>query len=223
MRTIAREDGVALLLAMMAMVLMTAIGSALVLASTSETIIATHFRSSIEARYAASATIERGMDDLSGAGDWSPLTGGVLQSSWIDGPPTGTRTLADGSTIDLTEVVNLASCQKRTACSLADLSDVTPDRPWAGNNPQWKLYAYGRLRDVLASTAIDSPYYVALLVGNGPAATLLALRAEAFGPRGAHAVVEVTVGRATVSEEGKDYNEPPEQGAVKVLSWREVR
>ena len=38
-----REDGVAMLIAMMAMLLMTALGTALMLTSSSETIIAAHF------------------------------------------------------------------------------------------------------------------------------------------------------------------------------------
>jgi len=71
------------------------------------------------------------------------------------------------------------------------------------------------LRDLLAAGAVDSPHYVLVLAGNGPSDARLALRAEAFGPRGAHAVIEAVVGR--------DYNEGSEQGAVKVLSWREVR
>jgi hypothetical protein len=220
---IEREDGIAMLVAMMAMLLMTAIGTALIVSSTSETTIAAQFRNGIEAHYAADAMLNRGMDDLIDVADWSLVTGGVLPSSWADGPPAGPRTLADGSTIDLTQIVNAASCEKSTACSQADLADITPDRPWGANNPQWRLYAYGRLRDMLPPGIIESPYYVVLLVANGPSAALLAVRAEAFGPRGAHAVSEITAGRAAVSEDEKDYNDRPGQGAVKVLSWREVR
>jgi hypothetical protein len=216
MTAIEREDGAAILIAMMAVLLMTAIGTALVVSTSSETIIAANFRDGIEARYAASAMIERGMDELREVGDWSLVTGGLLQSSWIDGPATGARTLADGSAIDLTQVVNVANCRTSTSCSLADLAEVTPDRPWGVNNPQWKLYAYGRLRDMLAPATIASAYYVVLLVANGPSPSLLAVRAEAFGSRGAHAAVELTEGRIAVS--GGATAE-----AVRVLSWREVR
>jgi hypothetical protein len=219
-----REDGVALLIAMIAMLLMTALGAALILASSSETVVAGHFRDNLEARYAAGAMIERGMDDVSPVEDWSPLIEGLQHSSWIDGPPAGPRPLPDGSTLDLSQTLNLANCQKSTACSQADLALVTADRPWGANNPRWALYAYGPLRNLLPSpSVITSACYVLLLVGNGPSSTLLAMRAEAFGPRGAHAIVEVTLGRASRLGDGRDYNDDPGQGAVKILSWREVR
>lgn len=223
MRAARREDGVAMVAAMMALLLMTAIGTALALSSSTETIIAAQFRNGIEARYAAGAMLERGIADLADVENWSLLTAGGLQSAWVDGFPMGSRDLADGSAIDLSEVVEMANCQKSTPCLSADLADITPDRPWGDNNPHWKLYAYGRLRDMLAPGTIDSPFYVVLLVANGPTPSLLAVRAEAFGPRGAHAVVEVTAGKRAVSEDEKGYNVPPEQGPLTVLSWREVR
>jgi hypothetical protein len=209
---------------MIAMLLMSALAAALILASSSETIVAGHFRDNLEARYAAGAMIERGMDDVSSVADWSPLIDGLQRSSWIDGPPAGPRTLPDGSTLDLVQAVNLANCQKSAACSQADLALVSADRPWGANNPQWALYAYGPLRNLLPSpSVIQSACYVLLLVGNGPVPGLLALRAEAFGPRGAHAIVDLTLGRASRLGDGRDYNDDPGQGAVKVLSWREVR
>jgi hypothetical protein len=220
---IAREDGIAMLSALMALMLMMAIGTALILSSSSETMIAANFRGGIEARYAAGAMIEQGMDDVAGIADWPALIAGALRSAWVDGPASGIRTLVDGSTIDLADVVNLANCAKRPACSQTDLFAVTADRPWGANNPRWTPFAYGALRDLRSPGAIDSPYYVLLLVGNGPAAALLAMRAEAFGPRGAHAIVEATIGRLDLSGDQKDYNNNPGQGAVKILSWREVR
>ncbi len=59
-----REDGIALLVALMAMLLLTALGAALVLATSSETIIAANFRRSAELLYAADAGLERVIDDL---------------------------------------------------------------------------------------------------------------------------------------------------------------
>lgn len=142
------------------------------------------------------------------------MIGGTVRSAWIDGAPWGVRVLPDGSTIDLGHVINTANCQKTTVCSAADMSLVTPDRPWGANNPRWVLYAYGPVRALLPSHSIDSPYYVVLLAGAAVAPEgwrAIALRAEAFGPSGAHAVVGAAVGRA------------PGQIAPKVLFWREVR
>ena len=228
MTPIPREEGVVLLIAMMALLLMTALGAALILTSSSETKIAAHFRDSLEARYAAGVTIERGMDEIGGAADWTLLSGGVRQSSWVDGAPSGPRTLADGSAIDLAQVVNMANCGKTTACSAADLRAVTAERPWGPNNPQWTPYAYGFLSDLLpGASAIDSPYYVLLLVGAGipvPGWDVLSWRSEAFGPRGSHAVIEAAAGRVVyVAGDETGYNQPVGQASVRVLSWREVR
>jgi len=195
----------------------------LIVSSSADTTIAAQFRSGIEVRYAARAMLERGIADFTDLDDWSLLTNGVLQSEWMDGPLAGVRTLVDGSTVDLTEVLNLANCEQRAPCTQADLADITPDRPWGDHNPEWRLYACGRLRDLLAPGKLDSPYYVALLVGSGPTPSLLAARAEAFGPRGAHAIVELTAGRSAVEGEETDYNVHPGQGSLRVLSWREVR
>ena len=220
MRTVARDEGAAILMAMMAVLLMTAIGTALIVSSSSETVMAAHFQEAAGCRYAAGVMLERGLDDLLAMGDWSAVTSGLVQSPWVDGPPTGTRTIA-GQSIDLTEVLNLANCQKRAACSPADIAEATQDRPWGERNPDWKLYAYGPLRDVLTGVTVDSQFYVLLLVGSGPAENLLAMRAEAFGPQGAQAVVEATAGRTVAAEKG--YNDEPVQEIVKILSWREVR
>ena len=223
MSGLAREEGIAVLVAMMAILIMTAFGTALILSSSSETSIAGHFVTALEGGYAADAMLARGLDDLLGIGDWNPVIAGLLQSRWVDGPPTGSRTLADGSRIDLSQVVNMANCQRSSACSPADIVEATSDRPWGANNPEWKLYAYGSLPSVLAGAAVDSRFYVLLLVGQGPAPNLLAVRAEAFGPRGAHAIVEATAGRTSSAGDEKDYNGAPVQDVVKLLSWREVR
>jgi type IV pilus assembly PilX-like protein len=218
----ASEQGAALVLVVLAMVLMTAIGIVLVLTTSAETRIAANFRGSEQALYAADAGAERAIDDLRAVADWNTILAGGVMSSFVDGPPSGTRTLDDGSTIDIEQVVNLARCQKTTSCSDNDMNVVTEDRPWGANNPRWTPYAYGHLRNLLAAGAVDSPYYVVVMVGDDPGETdndpskdsapdrpgggVVAVRSEAFGPAGAHRVVELTVGYGG-----------------RVASWREVR
>jgi hypothetical protein len=209
---------------------MTALGTALILTSSSETIIAAHFRNSLEARYAADAMIERAASGVAAVADWHTLIDGTTQSPSIDGPPTGLRTLGDGSTIDLAQAINLANCQKTTTCSQADMDATTADRPWGVNNPRWKPYAYGPLHDILpVSSTSDSPYYVLVLVGGFPAEAdpawdVIAMRSEAFGPRGAHKVIETTARRPTAADGGENaYNGAVGQGGMSILSWREVR
>lgn len=238
MTRVAAEDGVAIAMAMMAVLLISALGTALVLLSSSETIIAAHFRSSVEAHYAADAVMARAIDLVAGLDDWAAPIAGATQSSLVDGAPIGSRRLPDGSTVDLVQCMNLANCQKPTACSSSDLAAVTADRPWGTNNPAWQLYAYGPLSAVLAEpSSLDSPHYVLLFVADDPAGTHrpptdgepptregIALRAEAFGPRGAHAIIEVVASRSVnPAGDQKDYNLGVGPLPMKILSWREVR
>jgi hypothetical protein len=216
------EKGVAIVIAMMAMLLMSALGLALVLTTTSETLISANFRNGQEAAYAADAVIERAMDDLLTVPDWNKLLDGSEQSGFIDGAPSGARTLKDGSTIDLGQAINMANCQKVANCSVDDMNANTSERPWGFNNPRWKLYAYGNLNDMLPTGTINSPYYVVLFVGDDPSENdndptkdgasstnpgsgVLAMRAEAFGPRGAHKVIEITIARTDTTQLERGY------------------
>ena len=222
---IRREHGMALLVAMMAMLLMTALGAALVLTTSSEAIIAGNFRNSIEGLYAAEAVLERSLDDLQTLPGWNPVLDGLLQSAFVDGAPGGSRTLSDGSAIDLGQAINMANCRKITACSTTDAADQVQ---------LMRLYAYGRLSDMMPAGAINSPYYVMVMVGDdasenddnplldgigpgNPGAGILVLRAEAFGPRGAHTAIELTVARIDAAELESA------RAGVRVLSWRAVR
>ena len=226
------EDGVALIIAMMCTLFLTALGVALVLTTSAETAIAANYRSSHEALYAADAALERALGDLFTVPDWNQVLSGVVTSTFIDGAPSGARALADGSTIDLTQETNMVNCQRTTTCSEIDMNAVTSERPWGSNNPRWQLYAYGRLADILPTGTIDSPYYVVVFVADDPSETdgdplhdgtspatnpgsgLVALRAEAFGPRGSRRVIELTVART--DPEGLEAGDT----GARVLSWR---
>ncbi len=219
------DEGVAVVIAIMALLLMTALGVAINLTVTAETMIAGNFLASAEAFYAADAVGERAIGDLRTVSDWTMVLSGGVRSAFVDGAPEGTRRLADGTTIDLTSVVNTANCNKVTACRDADMDAVTAARPWGANNPRWQLYAYGDLNRMVPSGATTSSYYVLAMVaddgsendgnplrdgtdGINPGAGVLALRAEAFGARGAHKAIEMTLAH------------PP---AVRMLSWRSLR
>ena len=228
------EDGIALIIAMMAMLLVSALGMALVLTTSTETMIAGNYSTSQEGLYAADAIAERTMDDLLTVPDWNRILDGTVKSPFIDGPPSGTRTLADGSVLDLSEVVNMANCGKATTCSADDLTNnTTGDRVWDKNNPVWTLYGYGPANSLIPTGTINSPFYVVVMVGDDPSddddnplvdgaaqaaplpnenqpatnpgAGVLALRAEAFGPRGTHKVIEMTVARTDTSELERGY------------------
>lgn len=217
--------GMALIVMLLAMGLLSALGVTLVLTTTAEIRIAANFRNAQQALYAADAAAERAIDDLATAPDWNALLAGGMLSSFVDGPPSGPRQVDGGATVDLAQAVAIANCQKLAGCSDGDMDAVTEDRPWGPNNPRWKLFAYGRLRDLLPADSVGSPHYVIVMVADDPGETdndpmrdavagspgsgILSLRAEAFGPGEGHVVVELTVMRGN--------------SAMRVLSWRAVR
>src|SRR5437016_10326833 len=115
------ETGLALVIALLATTLMLALGGALVLLTSSETVIAANFRAGHEGLYAADAAFERALVDLRTVPDWTRVLSGGERSSFADGAPSGSRTLIDGSVIDLAQIANLANCQKTTTCSNAEI------------------------------------------------------------------------------------------------------
>jgi hypothetical protein len=172
------EQGVALIVALMSMILMMALGTALILTTMTEGKIANNYRDGTEALYAADAAIERVMQDLLTVPDWNTMLGnpnealtaccsGAVTSSFIDGPASGQRTVPGGK-IDLTEATNLVRCGHVTACSDAELKANPNDRPWGWNNPKWQLYAYGPLSDMLPTEGINSQIYVVVWIADDP-------------------------------------------------------
>jgi hypothetical protein len=211
------QSGIALVVAMMATLVVSALGVALILGSTSDTLMAANFSRSVEARYAAEAALERGAAEAESIADWTGVLTGLVHSTFVDGPPGDTRRLPDGTRLDLGAVVNLANCSHAPRCEEAELVSVTAERPWGPNNPRWRLFAYGPLAQLMPPDTAASPFYLVLLVGDDPAENddqpaidggppvtseavnagrnVLVLRAEAFGARGAHARVDATLSR----------------------------
>ena len=220
----------AIIVALLAMLMMSILGAALVLTTSSEATIAANFRTAREGLYAADAAVELAIAHLGATPDWNPILEGAAQSPFVDGPPAGARTLADGSALDLGETLNVLNCRKVTACSASELAASTAQRPWGANNPVWRLFVYGPLSSLLQAHAVRSVYYVIVLAADDPSENdgnplrdgddeanagsgVLELRAEAFGPRGTRQVVELTVARPT-AEAG--------QPGLRVLSWRQI-
>jgi hypothetical protein len=214
----ARDTGAAMVMVVMAIGLLAALSASLLLTSSSDVMVAASFRNQRAGFYAADAMIERAMIDIASTPEWTALTAGTARSSFVDGPPGGTRTLDDGTAIDLAETINMAGCHKKSTCTTADLQALSAERPWGANNPQWQLYAYGWLRDMLPGE-LESPWYVTLMIAGHPlrVGNAILVRAEAFGPRNAHNIVELGAAR---SDDDSDYNDGI---APRILSWREVR
>jgi PilX N-terminal len=202
------EDGTALVVALMSMMLLTALGAAVVMVSNTETMIASNHRNSQEALYAADAAIERVVQDLLMIPRWNDVLAGSAQSSFIDGAMTTAKTLPTGGQMTLCCGTSTATAQLQTDSDGLNL--------WGANNPQWRLFAWGPLSDILSDRQIDTTMYVAVWVADDPADSVdgatpdgnpladsngvLTLHAEARGPSGTRKVVEVTVARTSSTE-----------------------
>jgi hypothetical protein len=142
--------------------------------------------------------------------------------------------LADGSPLDLDRIVNMLNCRNASACSVSSLAAITAQRPWGANNPVWRLYAYGPLPTLLPEADIDASQYVVVMVADDPSENdgdprrdgstetnpgrgVIVLRGEAFGPGGAHQVVEATLARSGLSSSDMTLT------GIRVLSWRLLR
>jgi Tfp pilus assembly protein PilX len=230
------ERGVALVIALLAMVLMTALGMALMLVSETETLIGANYRDSVEASYVADAGIERVMQDVLSIPDWNAILTSAdnvragVTSGFVDA--TLTPTLPDGRVIDLAKASNMINCNKPTTCSDADMDDNEGERTWGKNNPRFRLFAWGPVNDLNPTPTLNSPFYVAVWIADdgaetddnpavdgappsavwqadgqdkNPGAGVLTLRAEAFGPGGAHRVIETTIARTDSTELERGY------------------
>ena len=182
-----RDDhGVALVIVMMTITLLTALGTALTLATIAETAIAANFRDATEAFYAAEAAVEFAMQEVAAVSNWSDVISAPGQSAFVDGPADGLRTVG-AVTLDLADATR-------------DLNAVAPGPPGAAS-PAWVLYAFGRFRDLVPSSPSRSQIYVAVWVADRSdltdeglsAPTALSILGQAYGPRGGRRTVETVV------------------------------
>ena len=221
------EKGVALVIAMFAVMLMMALGLSLMMTTMTETKIAANYSDGTEALYAADAAVERVMQDLLTVPDWNNVLSGAVTSSFIDGAP-GERTIGDGSKLNLNEATNMVRCGKIASCSDAEMNASTDERPWGPNNPRWQLYAYGSMEEMLPTESINSRMYMVVWVADDPSENdnlplqdgqppvagtgdsnvgkgVLAMLAYAYGPSGVQRVIEVTVARTDTTEIERGY------------------
>ena len=199
------EGGLALVLAMMVAGLLAALGMSLLLVADTERRVSANAGFSSEALAAAEAGVERVMIDLGGAPNWDGILGGSSVSGFADG--TRRPALPSGGVLDLdAETLDLQS-------ESSAQGTVGP------NTPLWRLFAWGPLSK-MEPLALQSPLYLAVWIADDPAEVdgnpgvdtngMATVHADARGPGGARRIVEATVARVA-------------SGAVKMVSWREVR
>jgi hypothetical protein len=199
---LANEEGISLIIALMAMMLMTALAAGLVMVTNTESRISANYRNAQEALYAADGAAERVVEELLLIPRWNDILGGTVQSAFVDGGVAGSKEIPGGGTITLCCGANSITGQLQ-----ADTDAVST---WGPDNPQWRLFAWGPLAEMLPNNQIDSPMYVAVWIADDPAEIdgnpvadangTLNLHAEAYGPGGTRKVIEVTVARTTSTE-----------------------
>ncbi len=249
-RRVSGDQGMAMVFTMLLMLLLSSIAAALALTTSADAIASEHAGASLEARYAAEAALERVIGELRGPGDLTSVLDGSYASALDDGAGTD-RSGPGGITLRLDVVVNMATCARERPCTDAQASAMTPDRIWGARNPRWRLFAHQAL-DILATAEWRGfgPYVVVLVADDplendgdpmrdgaqvgaaaNPGAGVLELRAEAFGRRNAHRILEATVRRPDLAAvarwqaadpliRGPRPAAPPQ---VEILAWREIR
>lgn len=221
----ASDRGVALVVAMLIMILLSALGLSLTAVTTTEAQVAHSYSSGSESFYAADAALELVMNELALQPDWTRVLDGSVSSSFVD-PGVASGRWPGGRARSSSDATALVTCA-RTACSSSDVDARTADRPWGANNPRWRLFAYGPLSGMSPLGTVNSAEYVAVWVGDdsqenddnplvdgdesrgpNPGRGVLTLLVHGYGAS-TRRVVEATIARAA--------------NGVRVVSWREVR
>lgn len=198
---ISGEQGAALLMALMASLLLTALGIALVYVSTTETTITANYRDGQEALYAADAGVERVVQDLLSQNDWNAILAGGMQSGFFES--ASSVKLANGETLD----VELLRTNLQAQTSAANF--------WGSNNPTWQWYGRGFASSLLPEGGLDNRSYIVAFVGDDPSEIdddpthdsngVVTLHVEAYSATGGRKVVEVTVSRTASAEIERGY------------------
>jgi hypothetical protein len=194
----------ALVMAMMALTLLTGLGTALIVGTMTETQVAAVHRQGLEVFYAAEAAVEFAIRDLAARPDWGAVLTGDESSVLADGPRGGARRLG-ATAVDLT---------RATAEVDAVLAALT-----APPATRAQLYAYGPLDQLLSAPEIPPPAYVCVWVAEllrdvpeDPPVRLLYIVSRAHGATGGHRTVLVTVARPLDPD-----------ALLQVRSWEELR
>jgi Tfp pilus assembly protein PilV len=213
------EEGIALIVVLLAGMLLSALGLALLLTSNTETNIAANARSARQAVYAADAAVERARLDLASTSNWTR----VLASGAVPECAQTMSTFAATSCGDATQLVATLPGTTETVDlrAVTDAIQQTTDAQnlWGPNDPVWRLYAFGPVASLLPGGSADSPLYLALWVADDPSETdgvpsvdangILTLHAEAYGPTGTRRIIDATIARPPAGHPG-----------TRLVSWR---
>lgn len=185
----------AIVSALLATVVLTALGVAIALAGVEESLLAGHDRASRALRLASESAARLGVADAAGAASWTPLSSigsRFVETTMSPASPWG------GSPLDLASE------------TVAVQAETDASRGPAESARAWRLVAAGPL----ARAAPDSgcgPFYLIVWISDDGADTdgdperdsngILTIRADALGPDGGRATTLVSLQRTAISGE----------------------
>jgi hypothetical protein len=206
------ERGAALLIVLVAVGLVTAVAVALMVVTSTDTLIGGAYRTAHETFYAADAALDRALAELALMPSWTPALAtppGNLVASYDDG--TAMITAPDGRSYSVA-AMNAA----RQSASNA----VYSTSAFGADTPSWRLFAHCRFRDLVPPGTVAPPAYLLVWVaddggdGDGDATrdsnAQVLVHAEALGVGGSRRAIEAAVGRAA-------------PGVIRLLAWKDVR
>ena len=232
--TVRSDAGSALVLVVLSTGVLVTLGLVLALVSTVETDVVATTAEGTQALALAEAAAEQVMSDLSGLPSWDNALAGAVTSPFFDGA-AGPRSFG-GTGVDLSRETALLLCDAIT-CGGRSLDAVTANRPWGRNNPRWRVFASGRTASLVGQALGVRPGYAVVWIGDDPAENdadplkyggppvaeagtgvnpgqdVVVLRVAAWGARGAHRELELTVERADLQA----------HTGLRVRVWRELR
>jgi hypothetical protein len=197
------------------MAIVAAMGLGLALTTSLEPLASANYEANRSARLAAEAGVAIVIHELAGLDDWDLALAGLARSAVLEHGDI-TVDLPDGSRAGLEELTARATCGRAGACPDTERTAFAVARPWGPNNPQWRVFGHGRLDRLIPDGAGLSQTVVVVWIADDPAETdgdplrdsgigpggewrpggcILALRAEALGPRFAHYALVATVAR----------------------------
>jgi hypothetical protein len=227
------QGGVALVMVLLTIGVLSATALGLVLFSTITRLTGVNYDESIVLANASESALELAACELAIVTDWDRVLLGTQASTLVDGVP-GPRAVAPGVSIDLVTLTNQLTCGRADLCTDAQVSVATRERPWGLNNPRWRLFVHQFL-PTLPLPSATLPIYTVVWLGDDAAETdgdpladgagagqegryLVRARAESFGPRGGRHAIEAELSRVCSDERGEESCAP----GIRVQSWRAV-
>ena len=229
---VSAQRGMALVAALLAVSLFSALGMALAVSSSVDRLTAANHEDAVDLLNMADAALELAARELDAIANWNSILDGTVQSSMVDGPPSGARRLSSDVVIDLTGLTSDMTCGQVAGCTDAARMATTVDRPWGVNNPWWRPFLYRPLAEAMHPRSVRPSYVVVwlgddaseedgnpLIDGGGGASEgryIVRARAVAFGEGRASRAIDAELARICTPAASGETCLP----GIRVQSWR---